>query len=40
MDSEHRALMDRTLELIETTRDEISRLHDEIELARKTIDRS
>jgi hypothetical protein len=39
MDSEHRALMNRTLKLIETTRDEISRLHDDIELAQKTLDR-
>jgi hypothetical protein len=40
MDSEHRDLMNRTLELIETTRGEISRLHDDIELAQKTLDRS
>ena len=40
MDSEHRALMNRTLKLIETTRGEISRLHDDIELAQKTLDRS
>lgn len=40
MDGEHRAMLIRTLELIEATRDEILQLHKEIELARITIDRS
>ena len=40
MDGEHRALLIKTLELIETTRGEISRLRQEIELTRITVDRS
>jgi len=40
MDFQHRDLMTKTWELIETTRDEVLRLRDEIEFARKTVDRS
>ena len=40
MDREHRAMLVRTLELIEATRDEILQLRKEIELARITIDKS
>jgi hypothetical protein len=40
MDSENRNLMMKTWELIGTTRDEVLRLREEIELARKTVDRS
>jgi hypothetical protein len=40
MDSEQRELLYKTRALIETTRREISQLHDEIESARDTIDRS
>ena len=40
MDGEHRAMLIKTLELIETTRGEISRLRQEIELTRITVDRS
>jgi hypothetical protein len=40
MDSEHRALVIKTLELIETTRREISQLCDEIESARAALDQS
>jgi hypothetical protein len=40
MDSEHHALLIKTWKLIETTRDEILQLREEIELARNTIERS
>jgi hypothetical protein len=40
MDSENRDLLMKTWGLIETTRDEVLRLREEIELARKTVDRS
>jgi hypothetical protein len=39
-DSEHRALLIKTGELIEHTRPELSRLREEIETARDTVDRS
>jgi hypothetical protein len=40
MDSEHHALLTKTLELIGLTRREISRLHEDIKLARRTVERS
>jgi hypothetical protein len=40
MDREHRAVLIKTLELIEATRGEISQLREEIELTRITLDRS
>ena len=40
MDSDHRDLLMKTWELIETTREEVLRLRDEIELARNTVARS
>jgi hypothetical protein len=40
MDAEHRDLLMKTWELIKTTRNEVSRLHEEIELTRSTVDRS
>ena len=40
MDSEHRALMTKTRELIDITRREIVELRDEIASARDTIDQS
>jgi len=40
MDSEHRALVISTLELIEATRGEILQLRKEIDLARIVIDQS
>jgi hypothetical protein len=40
MDSENRDLLMKTWGLIETTREEVVRLREEIELARKTVDRS
>jgi hypothetical protein len=40
MDTEHRDLMTKTWELIETTRDEVLRLREEIELARNAVGRS
>jgi len=40
MDSEHKARLIKTRELIETTRHEIAQLRDEIGLARDTVDQS
>ena len=40
MDSEHRDLLMKTWELIETTREEVLQLREEIELARNTVARS
>jgi hypothetical protein len=40
MDSRQRELVTKTRALIETTRREVSQLHDEIESARDTIDRT
>ena len=40
MDSEHHALLTMTLEFIGLTRGEISRLRENIKLARRTVDRS
>jgi hypothetical protein len=40
VDCEHRALLNRTVEFIEATRDEILRLRHEIEPARIKIDQS
>jgi hypothetical protein len=40
VDSEHRDLLMKTWALIETTRDEVLRLREKIELARDTIERS
>ena len=40
MDAEHRELLIKTWELIETTRDEVLRLREEIRLARDTVARS
>jgi hypothetical protein len=40
MDPEHCDLLMKTWELIKTTRNEVSRLREEIELTRSTVDRS
>ncbi len=40
MDSRHRELLFKTRALIETTRREISQMHEEIESARDTVDRA
>jgi hypothetical protein len=40
MDSRQRELVTKTRALIETTRREVSQLHDEIESARDTIDQT